>query len=191
MAAAGNGGHSRVNSSTRPSNCSAQGKYQQAQEALLQVDRDKLPADRKGQRDELAEEITTAVNQSGKASQNLDDAAAAWDKKDLATAEKLYQAVVDNKYASEAQKQKAAEGLALIKKQRELAGKIETPKAATRPTAAAALPRRQRCSRPTNSLRKAREERARIEAAAKIKAGEEATGQGTVRPGGAAFRRGP
>ena len=64
-----------------------EGKYQQAQETLLEIDRDKLPADRRDQRDELAEEITTAVNQSGKATQNLEDAAAAQARKDFTTAE--------------------------------------------------------------------------------------------------------
>ncbi|NLE60200.1 MAG: hypothetical protein GX616_17760, partial [Planctomycetes bacterium] len=148
-----------------------EGKYQQAQEALLEIDREQLPAERRDQRDELMEEITTAVNQSGEAAQDLEDALAAQARKDLNAAEKRFQEVIDNKYASDAQKRKAAEGLALVKKQRDLAGKIQVPQTATRPAGTAA-------SRPADAFRKAREERARIEAALKIKAGEDAAAKG-------------
>ncbi len=165
-----------------------EGKYQQAQETLLEIDREKLPADRRDQRDELAEEITTAVNQSGKATQNLEDAVAAQARKDFNTAEKLYQAVIDNKYAGDAQKRKAAEGLELVKKQRELAGKVEAPKVTTRPTVKVEAPKTTTrpsgtaqvppATQPADAMRKARQERARMEAAVKIKAGEDAMAKG-------------
>ncbi|MCK4684062.1 MAG: hypothetical protein KAT44_03820, partial [Pirellulales bacterium] len=54
-----------------------QAQYEEAQEVLLEVDRDELTAERKRQRDELAKEIGPAINQSGKAAQNLADAAKA------------------------------------------------------------------------------------------------------------------
>jgi len=49
-----------------------QGQYEQARKMLLEIDRDKLSTEQKQHRDELVEEIGTAINQSAKARQDLE-----------------------------------------------------------------------------------------------------------------------
>src|SRR5207244_2215233 len=83
------------------------GDYQQARRTLLDLDTGKLTDEQSERRSELLEEVSAAINQSNRARQNLDDGDKAFDAHDDAAAEKLYNAVIDNSYASPAQKQRA------------------------------------------------------------------------------------
>ena len=145
-----------------------EGKYERAQETLLGVETDKLTEERQRQREELAEEVAAAVNQSNKAAQDLEDAAKAFESRKVATAEERYQAVVRNAYATAAQKKRAGEGLALIKEQRELEGALAAHAPSTRPANTSAT------TRPADNLTEARRARAVAKAKESITAGNAA-----------------
>lgn len=151
--------------------------FTEAREVLLAIDRDQLNDDQKTRRDELAEELKTAINQADKARQNLEDADAAFKGNEPRTAEKLYRAVLANIYAAEAQQKRARDGLALIEKQRDLQSKLTAqPGAATRP---AADQGEAPATRPSAAdLSEARLQRNRMQAAQAIAEGDEAVGRG-------------
>jgi len=91
-----------------------QGQYDKGKEVVQAIDRDALNDEQKQRRDELLEEVTTAINQSAKIKQNLGDAEKTFRDNDRPTAGRLYQAVLDNAYATTEQKLRAQEGLARI-----------------------------------------------------------------------------
>ncbi len=106
------------------------GNYEQARESLLAIDRDALTAEQKQQRDELVEATRTAINQVNKARQDLADGDRAYDAGQRLPAETAYRAVLDNAYATDAQKQRAREGLALLERQQSLQEQVDaTPPA--------------------------------------------------------------
>lgn len=152
-----------------------QGQYEKCQEVLLAIDRDKLDDTQKQRRDELIEEVGTAVNHAAKARQNLEDADKAAKAGDRATAQPLYRAVLDNNFASADQKKAAQTGLDRIGKQQDLDSKLSgSTTAATQPVESAA-------SRPADgddSLQRARKDRDRAEAGRLIDAGDEALAKG-------------
>lgn len=126
-----------------------QGQYEQSQELLLGLDQGKLSDDEKKQRDEYADKVTVAINQSKKAQQDLDDGNSLYDGNKLNEAAKKYRAVQTNKYAAPAQKQEAERRLALIQEKRRLSESTETAQPAqpgsaapaTQPTKTAPEPR--------------------------------------------------
>lgn len=153
------------------------GQYPEAREVLLNIDRDKLNDEQKNRRDELAGELETAINQSNLARQNLDDAEQALKGDDLKKAETLYRKVQGNIYASDEQKSRAREGLALIERQRELQQQLDKQKASTPPPAKAAVARRAPSTRPA-PRDDAQLQSARKDAADLIKQGDEALSRG-------------
>ncbi|NLX21811.1 MAG: hypothetical protein GXY55_09095 [Phycisphaerae bacterium] len=114
--------------------------YQQAQALLLELDRDQLTADEKQKRDELIEQVRIAIHQSNKARQNLADADKAFSAGENEAAEGFYHAVMDNDFASPAQKQQAREGLASVDKKRELDRRIAATAPAPAPAPAVSEP---------------------------------------------------
>jgi len=154
-----------------------EGRYQQSQEVLLDIDRDALANERKQHRDELVGAVRTAINQANKAKQNLDDADKAFAAGQTRRAEKFYDAVASNDYASASQKQRAREGLALIAQQQELKRKLAKPPAATQPADSARAPGTQPATRPAQDQAKydkARLARNRARAGELIRAGDAA-----------------
>ncbi len=103
-----------------------QGDYQKAQQVLLDVDRDKLDDTQKTGRDKLIEELKSAIPQSNRARQQLEDGRKAYESKNTAKARELYQAVLDNKYAGQAQQRQARDGLSLIQRQESLDQQVKT-----------------------------------------------------------------
>ncbi|MGB9625947.1 MAG: hypothetical protein ACPMAQ_13920, partial [Phycisphaerae bacterium] len=103
-----------------------QGQYEKAQELLLALDQGKLNADQRKQRDEYADKVTVAINQSKKAAQDLEDGHRLYDGNRLAEAAKKYRSIEGNPFATPAQKQEARRRLALIQEKRRLAGASET-----------------------------------------------------------------
>lgn len=91
-----------------------QGEYERSQELLLSIDQDGLDDDQKSRRNELVEEVATAINQSAKARQNLADAEKALKDNDPDTAGKRFQSVIENNFASAEQKEQAERGLERI-----------------------------------------------------------------------------
>ncbi|MHC4672870.1 MAG: tetratricopeptide repeat protein, partial [Planctomycetota bacterium] len=147
-----------------------EGKYQQAQKALLDVSVEKLDDKQKQRRDELVDEVKTAINQYNKGKQNLHDADKAFEQNKRSSAEKLYRAVLDNSYATTEQKQKARKGLALIAKQNKLEQKLSAKKSnQTSPPPT---------TRPAGDMNKIHTERNLAEAAMCIRAGDEAMAKG-------------
>ncbi|MEP0843308.1 MAG: hypothetical protein HRF43_11450, partial [Phycisphaerae bacterium] len=146
------------------------GQYTDARELLMGIDRDKLTDEQKVRRDELANELEEAINQAGRARQNLEDADAAFKSQDLGKAERLFRAVQANLYATDAQKQRARDGLALIEKQRQLETRIgESTPPATRPARGPRAP----ATRPA-AVSNAKAQRDRVEADRLIREGDEA-----------------
>ena len=143
-----------------------EGKYQQSQERLLDVDRDALSDEQKKQRDELVEAVRTAINQSSKAAQNLADGDTAYAEGDRKKAEHAYRAVLNNTFATSTQKKRAQEGLGLLAKQQSLQKQLNAKSPATQPTAS------------TDGRQSARNERDRLLADEKVRTGDVALNQG-------------
>jgi len=103
-----------------------QGQYDKAQELLLAIDQDKLNDGDKKQRDDYVDKVTSAINLSKKAQQDLDDGNQAFDANRLDEAAKKYQSVLKNNYASKKQKEEAERRQALIQEKQKIAPKAET-----------------------------------------------------------------
>ncbi len=121
-------------------------EYQAAQQALQEVRREELSEAELARLDELLRLVPEAIRAAEKAAQDLAAAGQAYDRGEWDAAERLYQAVVDNRYARPAQRQTAAEQQARIAEKRRLAeaakpgGLVEEPPVEPPPAAKAAEP---------------------------------------------------
>lgn len=117
-----------------------QGRYVEAQQVLLAVDRAQLTDEQKQTRDKYVDEVRLAVNLANRAQQDHEEAERALDAGDLMRAEMLYAAVLRNRYADESLKEAARQGQALIAEKRTLqeAVAVEAP---AQPQQAADTPR--------------------------------------------------
>ena len=95
--------------------------YVAAQEALTEVNRDKLSDDEVKVYDELLKELPTAIQGAAKAEQDMADGQKAFDDGMWTDAEATYKRVIENKYANGGQLVKAREQCQLIKEKMELA----------------------------------------------------------------------
>jgi len=145
-----------------------QGKYGEAKDLLLKIAPSALTDEQTQKRNEMVEEVRVAINQSNKAQQDLADADKAFSTSDRVTAAKLYRGILNNNYASAAQKKRAREGLAWIDRQRMLANKMN---------AAPAGPQLAGAQGDSTSQR-AHLQRDRVAAAAVVEAGDAALGRG-------------
>ncbi len=96
----------------------SQGRYDDARDLLLEVDRRQLDSAKQQTRDELMDEITQALNMATKADRDLADAQAAASNGRAGDARILYQEVLFNGFASAEQKAQARQGLDRLSKSR-------------------------------------------------------------------------
>ena len=96
-------------------------EYKAAQEALLKVDREALTDVERAKLDELLKLLPEAINGSEKAAQDLADGEAAFDAGDWDAAERHFQAVQGNKYATPEARDGAATQCERIAEKRRLA----------------------------------------------------------------------
>ncbi len=109
--------------------------YKAAQQALQEVQRDGLTEAELARLDELLKQVPEAIRAAERAEQDLAAAGQAYDRGEWEAAERLYQAVVDNRFARPEQRQSAAQQQARIAEKKRLAeaakpgGVVEEPPA--------------------------------------------------------------
>ncbi len=154
-----------------------QGQYERCRSLLADINRDELSDEQRQRRDELAEEVATAIEARDLARQDLEQATQLLGKDDAA-AEKMLLRVRDNAYASAEQKSKAADGLQHIARQRS-----EQISESPAPSAVANADQPEKlvsATRPATDLSKAREERNRLQVIRFVEMGQEALSNGEL-----------
>jgi type II secretory pathway component GspD/PulD (secretin) len=151
------------------------GQYQDCKALLLEIDGGQLNADQNRRRNELAEEVVVAINQSSKARRDLQDAEQALSSGDRKQAGSLFQAVQKNAYANADQKNRARNGLATLSRQQELDAQVSGT--TTRPASAPAPASTRPAAAPANGAASA--DNAGLAAAA-VRAGNEALAKGQL-----------